>query len=431
VKSTGAKRLAGAGRYLTPTSILLLTIGAAGCSSKSTSLGDAAMTTDGAAGAGGHDGGATDARHDGSSNVSDAASDASSDRRADAGTDGAGPAVACAPPADPDQPLQLLSQTGCMDSTTPTAFASIVVPYVVNSPLWSDGADKSRGMRLPPGGKIHVKHCTGPSAECLDAADDGKWVFPVGTVMVKSFMFNGKLIETRLFTNHDAGDWVGYSYAWNTAQTEATIVPDQRTEVMFDDGTGTPVDWHYPSRLDCMTCHTPTGGDTLGPSTAQMNRVNAGATQNQLDLLQAMNLFDAPIPTPYKAALPTPYTSQVGNQTAGATTAQLARSYLAANCAFCHRPDDPNLATMDFRYDVAFADMGVCNTMPTQGDEGVNNSLLLAPMQPADSVVWLRMDATVDNGRMPKLASYVIDQNAVSLVGSWITSITSCPAPTM
>jgi hypothetical protein len=41
---------------------------------------------------------------------------------------------------------------------------------------------------------------------------------------------------------------------------------------MFDAGLTAPVDWHYPSRLDCMTCHTPTGGSTLGPSTAQINR---------------------------------------------------------------------------------------------------------------------------------------------------------------
>jgi hypothetical protein len=41
------------------------------------------------------------------------------------------------------------------------------------------------------------------------------------------------------------------------------------------------------------------------------------------------------------------------------------------------------------------------------------------------------MDATVDNGRMPKVASYVIDENAVDLVGSWITGISAnaCPAP--
>ncbi len=423
MESTGARRASGFGRYLTSISLLLLVVSATGCGGGSPAKNDAAIATDGGTDKPGDTGGGP---HD------SGASDAPADTRTsgDGATDGP---VPCAPPADMNQPLALLSQTGCMDPTTPTAFASFVVPYVVQSPLWSDGADKARGMRLPPGGKIHVKRCTGPSAECLDAADDGKWVFPVGTVMVKSFMFNSKLIETRLFTNHDAGNWVGYSYAWNTAQTEATLVPDQRTEVMFDDGQPTKVDWHYPSRLDCMTCHTPTGGDTLGPSTAQMNRVNAGASQNQLDVLSAMNLFDAPIPTPYKAALPTPYTSQVGSQTAGATAAQLARSYLQANCAFCHRPDDPNFSSMDLRYDVAFADMGVCNTTPVKGDEGVNNSLLLVPGQPMDSVLWLRMDATTDNGRMPKVASYVIDQNAVDLVGSWITGITAstCPAPTM
>lgn len=425
MESTGARRARGFGQHLTSISILLA-ISAAGCGKGSPGKTDGAVATDAG----------TDKPSDAGLGPHDGAADGRADSRADARASGDGATdgpVPCAPPADVDQPLALLSQTGCMDATNPTAFASVVIPYVVNSPLWSDGADKARGMRLPPGGKIHVKHCTGPSAECLDAADDGKWVFPVGTVMVKSFLFNGKVIETRLFTNHDAGNWVGYSYAWNTAQTEATLVPDQRTEVMFDDGQPTKVDWHYPSRLDCMTCHTPTGGDTLGPSTAQMNRVNAGASQNQLDLLQAMNLFEAPIPTPYKSALPTPYTSQVGSQTAGATTAQLARSYLQANCAFCHRPDDPNLPSMDFRYDVAFADMGICNTIPMKGDEGVNNSLLLVPGQPGDSVLWLRMDATTDNGRMPKVASYVIDQNAVDLVGSWITGISAstCPAPTM
>lgn len=425
MESTGAQRSRLGGRKFTSTSILLLAFTAAGCGSGSHAKSDAAATTDtgsdkpadgDGAGAGGHDAGTADTRTD-----------------ATIGNDANGSSTACRPPADVDQPLSLLSQTGCMSATNPTAFASIVVPYVVNSPLWSDGADKARGMRLPPGGKIHVKRCTGASAECLDAADDGKWVFPVGTVLVKSFMFNGKLVETRLFTNHDAGNWVGYSYAWDTAQTEATIVPDQRTEVMFDTGQPTKVDWHYPSRLDCMTCHTPSGGDSLGPSTAQMNRTNAGASQNQLDVLAAMNLFDAPIPTPYKAALPTPYDSSVGSQTSGATTTQLARSYLQANCAFCHRPDDPNFPSMDLRYDVAFADMGLCNVVPMKGDQGVANSLLLAPGQPANSVLWLRMDATPDNGRMPKVASYVIDENAVDRVGSWITGIaaSSCPAPTM
>ena len=74
------------------------------------------------------------------------------------------------------------------------------MPYEVNSPLWSDSATKTRAFVLPAGGKIHVKNCTTNPTECPQgAADDGKWVFPVGTVMIKNFMFDGKLVETRLF----------------------------------------------------------------------------------------------------------------------------------------------------------------------------------------------------------------------------------------
>ena len=87
-------------------------------------------------------------------------------------------------------------------------------------------------------------------------ADDGKWVFPVGTVMVKSFLFDGKLLETRLFMHFDATTWVGYTYKWDEAQTDATLVADERVEVIVRTGQRT-VTWHFPSRNDCLTCHIP------------------------------------------------------------------------------------------------------------------------------------------------------------------------------
>ena len=77
------------------------------------------------------------------------------------------------------------------------------------------------------------------------AADDGKWVLPVGTVMVKSFLFDGKLVETRLFVHFDAATWVGYSYQWDEAQTDATIVADAASRSCSTPGTRT-VDWHLP-----------------------------------------------------------------------------------------------------------------------------------------------------------------------------------------
>jgi uncharacterized repeat protein (TIGR03806 family) len=316
-----------------------------------------------------------------------------------------------------------------MDPTDPKKLAPYVLPYEVNSPLWSDSADKSRGMRLPDGGKIHVKDCTKAPSECNGAADDGKWLLPVGTVMVKSFLFDGKLVETRLFVHFDATTWVGYSYAWDEAQTDATIVPDMRTEVMFDTGTR-KVDWHYPDRVDCMTCHNDAGGPTLGPETRQMNRVVSG--KNQIDTWTAMGLFETPPATPYLAAIVTPYPGQLGAPPAGATTDDKARSYLHANCGFCHRPDAAFTA-IDLRFSDAAAGaalkaMGICNTAPMKGDQGVTGALDLVPGQPMNSLMWLRMHtADPTQGRMPKLASYVVDTDGAQLVSDWITAIKTCP----
>jgi len=332
----------------------------------------------------------------------------------------------CLPPVAIDQPVARLSQTGCMDPSDTKSLAASVVKYDVNSPLWSDGADKQRGMALPTGGKIHVKDCTANPGECAGVADEGKWALPVGTVMVKSFLFDGKLIETRLFVHFDAATWVGYSYEWDEAQTDATIVFDGGAEVMkFNTGTRT-VDWHYPSRMDCMSCHTPAGGSTLGPETAQLNRVMTGTTENQIDRLAALGAFEMPPAMPYKAPLAPP------TATSGATIDERARSYLHANCGFCHRPDDANFPDMDLRHDVALKDTHSCGVTPEKGNQGTIGALIIAPGQPSLSVMVLRMmappaDANGMHGRMPKLASYVVDQSAVSIVSDWITSIASCP----
>jgi hypothetical protein len=284
----------------------------------------------------------------------------------------------CVPPANKDNPIAKLSQTGCVDPSHPTMFAASVIPYEVNSPLWSDGADKTRGFALPKNGKIHAKDCADQPAQCTQGpADTGKWVFPIGTVMVKNFLFDGKLVETRLFVRFDETTWVGYSYQWDEAQTDATIVPDDRVQIAFQTGKR-QVDWHFPNRVDCMKCHAPSAGSTLGPETAQMNRMVGG--MNQIDKFAAMSLFDVAPAKPYKAALVTPYTSQAGSPSTGATLDQRARSYLHANCAICHRPDGdfPNL---DLRYDVAFKDTSLCGTAPVKGDI-IENNVNLDPGKP-------------------------------------------------
>ena len=62
----------------------------------------------------------------------------------------------------------------------------------------------------------------------------------------------------------------------------------------------------------------------------------------------------------------------------------------------------------------------------------MTNPVTVAPGHPELSVLSIRMKAPADDsgghhGRMPLIASYVVDQQATDLIDSWITSITACP----
>jgi hypothetical protein len=366
----------------------------------------------------------------------------------------------CTPPEQTALPICKLSQTGCMDPGNPTHFAAGAIYYEVNSPLWSDDAAKTRAFVLPPGGKIHVKDCMPDAgdaslADCVSPsgipnglADTGKWEFPVGTVMIKNFVFDGKLVETRLFMHVDAAtaaviqngtDWVGYNYAWNEAQTEATIVPDARTQVMFDTGQRT-VAWNYPNWLDCVGCHSAAVG-TLGPETDQMNREVDGG--NQIDTFVSMGLFDDTAPKkPYAAPLVEPYANAalgLAGPGPAATLDQEARSYLSANCGFCHRPD-VNDQGFDLRFGLSLYETKICNLMQQNGIPGMTSASLadFAPGDHTQSAMWIRMNTPVpdsdpneldDVGRMPPVASFDVDTQATTLVGQWIDSIKNCPGP--
>jgi uncharacterized repeat protein (TIGR03806 family) len=338
------------------------------------------------------------------------------------------PLQTCKPPARPDQPAQLLSATGCVDPAAPTHPAASLIPYDVNSPLWSDGADKQRFLALPDGALIHVKDCAREPALCKPTAeggtthDLGHFELPLGTVLVKSFLFNGKLLETRLFI-HMSDMWHGYSYRWNDAQTDATLVGEYGQHQMISNG-GAQQDWYFPSRTDCLECHNDTVGNSLGLETIQLDRMvryPSGVTADQLATLEHIGILDAPVtrqPPLIDPRLPDP---------TGKNLEARVRSYLHANCAICHRPEG-NYSAIDLRSGVSLADTNMCNIDPDKGDQGVIGSKRLDPARPANSVLLLRMKAADKmSGRMPQLASSVVDPTGVGLVTDWIKSITRCP----
>src|SRR5882672_7550808 len=111
-----------------------------------------------------------------------------------------------------------LAASGCVDASDPTQPASGLIPYTVNAPFWSDGAVKDRWIALPNGQNMAV-------------AGDGDWTPPNGSILVKNFRLGTTLVETRLFMHHSDGSWAGYSYQWNDAQTDATLVSGGATKV--------------------------------------------------------------------------------------------------------------------------------------------------------------------------------------------------------
>lgn len=298
-----------------------------------------------------------------------------------------------------------LSETGCVDPANPAAPASALIPFRINSPLWSDGATKDRWIALPNGQSITV-------------AADGDWQFPPGTVLVKNFSLGGQLVETRLLMHHPDGVWAGYTYEWSDDGRNATRVVGGKRRSFGNQ------DWVYPSESECLRCHTNAAGRSLGPETAQLNGdfhyPQTGRTANQLATLDAIGILRPPL-----GGLPGTLPAYPDFTAVTGSVAQRARALLHANCSGCHRPGGPTGSTMDLRYATALAETNTCDVHPTRGDLGIADARLIAPGDPERSVLLAR-DGRRDAAGMPPLGSLVINQAGVSLLRDWIEGLTSC-----
>ena len=308
-------------------------------------------------------------------------------------------------PQPPDDFPQLLSQTGCVDPADPTRPADGLIPYDVNAPLWSDGADKQRWFAIPAGTTIAV-------------GADADWDLPIGSVAMKTFSVSGKRVETRLFMRHDDGGWAGYTYEWRDDGKDATLLPAAKLKVL-----GATTSWAYPSRNQCIQCHSKAAGGTIGLETAQMNRDAVYPSTNrrspQLATLDHIGMFSAPLGQ-MPADLPR-LSEPAGKDPIEAR----ARAYLHGNCSHCHRPMGGGQGTMDLRYTQSFKDTATCNATNTQGAvDGATQ--LIVPGAPGSSILSRRLHAT-DSKRMPPVAVSVTDAQGTKLIDDWIGGLTSCP----
>lgn len=300
----------------------------------------------------------------------------------------------------------LLSQTGCVTAADPKLPASGLIPYAINAPFWSDGADKERWLALPNGQNIAVQ-------------GDGDWNFPNGTVLMKNFRVGTRLIETRLFMRHPDGVWGGFSYEWNAAQTEANLLEGGGVR---DIGGGQ--NWIFPSESQCLDCHTQAAGRALGLETAQLNRsftyAQTGRSANELTTLNHIGFLTPAITdAATQPALADPFVST-------ASLNDRARAYLHTNCSQCHRPGGPTPSNMDLRYTTSLVATNACNVSPQSGDLGLGvNARLIAPGSSANSLLVNRMNRR-DSAAMPPLGSNIVDAAGVTLVTQWIDGLSAC-----
>jgi len=276
-----------------------------------------------------------------------------------------------------------------------------MIPYGVNMQLWSDDAEKQRWMALPDGEQIGI-------------GADGDWEFPTGSVLMKSFERAGQLLETRLLVRHDDGDWAGYAYKWREDRSDADLVMNGSTASTADGF------WDVPSRGQCIQCHTPVAGQSLGPTTAQLNGdfgFELGVA-NQIATFDHIGLFaESPGAVDQLDALPTLEGS--------ASVEDRARAYLDVQCAHCHQPGGPGRSDLDLRWTTPLSDLGGCDVVPEQGDLGVANARVIAPGNPGRSVLSLRLHAT-DETAMPPIGRAWVDEQGIAVVDDWISSLTGC-----
>ena len=298
-----------------------------------------------------------------------------------------------------------LSATGVFADTPAMRPAAGLITYDVNTPLWSDGAGKQRWLAVPTGSRI------GFSA-------DGNWVFPAGSVLVKHFDLGAKRLETRLLVIMDNGSSYGVTYKWRADNSDADLLPG---DAPLSETVGSQT-WTYPSRANCMQCHTQVAGYVLGARTRQFNRSytypSTGRSDNQLRTLGGLGLFDSA----YSEAALASYVRTVAVGDTTATLEQRARSYLDANCMMCHQPGGGAVAQFDARYSTPLAQQGLI-------DGALNNTLGIAGAKvvvggdPARSMLHVRMNTNDPAIRMPALGRSVIDQTAQDTVAQWIRSL--------
>ncbi|WP_448520539.1 SO2930 family diheme c-type cytochrome [Rhodoflexus sp.] len=295
--------------------------------------------------------------------------------------------------------------------------AANVLPYDLNTPLFTDYAHKQRFVYIPEGKQAIYN-------------DSAVLAFPIGSVLIKNFYYNNderkpekgrRILETRLLIHEESG-WVALPYVWNDEQTDAFLEPAGETKsVTWRDSKGakqTISHYQIPNMNQCKGCHIV--GKTLmpiGPSARQLNGLYAYAdgAENQLVKLSKLNKL---LNLPELDKVP-----KLANwQDASASLDARARAWLDINCGHCHNPKGP-ASTSGLLLDIHTNDPKALGIMKTPVAAGKGSGGLLydiVPRQPEKSILVYRLHSTDPGEMMPELGRSVVHREGLELIREWI-----------
>ncbi len=325
------------------------------------------------------------------------------------GGDGGEDAGECADPGGTASwnggPPATLSATGLYQDIASGTLADGVRLFRPAHELWSDGAQKTRWVKLPPCGTV-------------DTSDMDHWSVPAGTRLWKEFVVNGQRVETRLIARTSAGSatdqgFLFATYQWNAAQTEANLVASG-----VQNAGGTEHD--IPGLAQCGQCHGTLPEHVLGFSAIQLSHDSAGSANGEVTLstLAAEGKLSA---APADGGYPAP----------GDRLASAALGYLHANCGNCHHPAGIAFDTNPFSLRLEVGQRAVEQTaayltavrVPVERYYRPGVTHRIAPGNPDASCVSVRMARRGQSEQMPPLATEKVDDAGVALVEAWIRSI--------
>jgi Glucose / Sorbosone dehydrogenase len=331
-------------------------------------------------------------------------------------------------PADqPSQPFPTrLSQTGLFDSVADHKPHAAALRFEVSAPQWADGATLEHFAALTGLERVEQK----PQ---LNAG--GTWTLPNGSALVQTLALvpigdSGKparqRVETRVLLRQQ-GEWTGYSYRWNAEQTDADLVPSAGSSQEFEvpdaagpNGRRDQV-WRFPSRSECMVCHSRAAGFILGFTPLELDRDvdYGGIVDNQLRSLEHIGIFEGTLPARGKdrPRLVNPYDEKAPRDAR-------VRSYLHVNCSTCHVSEGGGNSNMELSLTTPRDAMRLINALPEHARFDIPDARVVAPGSSERSVLYHRISRR-GTDQMPPLGSTEVDRTAVKLIGDWIRELPS------